>query len=111
LHTPAVAAVSAMKCGLLSLSQEALVCGEISYHDYRGILIDDNVKRILVDDLGPINKVLILRNHGFVACGETIEEAWRYAFNVINACEIQVRAGLIGIDQLYISSNEEQKRV
>ena len=27
LHTPAVAAVSAMKCGLLPLSQDALFCG------------------------------------------------------------------------------------
>ncbi|CAF0893834.1 unnamed protein product [Rotaria sp. Silwood1] len=111
LHTPAVAAVSAMKCGLLPLSQDALFCGKISYHDYRGILIEDDVKKLLVEDLGPINKVMILRNHGFVACGETIEEAWKYAFNVINACEVQVRAAPMGIDQLYLPSNEQQKRV
>jgi adducin len=111
LHTPAVAAVSAMKCGLLPLSQDALFCGKISYHDYRGILIEDDVKKLLVEDLGPINKVMILRNHGFVACGETIEEAWKYAYNVINACEVQVRAAPLGIDQLYLPSNEQQKRV
>ncbi|CAF2406228.1 unnamed protein product [Rotaria sp. Silwood2] len=111
LHTPAVAAVSSMKCGLLPLSQDALFCGKISYHDYRGILIEDDVKKLLVEDLGPINKVMILRNHGFVACGETIEEAWKYAFNVINACEVQVRAAPIGIDQLYLPSSEQQKRV
>ena len=111
LHTPAVAAVSAMKCGLLPLSQDALFCGKISYHDYRGILIEDDVKKLLVEDLGPINKVMILRNHGFVACGESIEEAWKYAFNVINACEVQVRAAPLGIDQLYLPSNEQQKRV
>lgn len=111
LHTPSVAAVSAMKCGLLPLSQDALFCGKISYHDYRGILIEDDVKKLLVEDLGPINKVMILRNHGFVACGETIEEAWKYAYNVINACEVQVRAAPLGIDQLYLPSNEQQKRV
>ncbi|CAF3387266.1 unnamed protein product [Rotaria socialis] len=111
LHTPAVAAVSAMKCGLLPLSQDALFCGKISYHDYRGILIEDDVKKLLVEDLGPINKVMILRNHGFVACGETIEEAWKYAFNVINACEVQVRAAPMGIDQLYLPSSEQQKRI
>ncbi|CAF3645844.1 unnamed protein product [Rotaria sordida] len=111
LHTPAVAAVSSMKCGLLPLSQDALFCGKISYHDYRGILIEDDVKKLLVEDLGPINKVMILRNHGFVACGETLEEAWKYAFNVINACEVQVRAAPMGIDQLYLPSNEQQKRV
>ncbi|CAF4097834.1 unnamed protein product, partial [Rotaria magnacalcarata] len=111
LHTPAVAAVSAMKCGLLPLSQDALFCGKISYHDYRGISIEDDVKKLLVEDLGPINKVMILRNHGFVACGETIEEAWKYAFNVINACEVQVRAAPIGLDQLYLPSSEQQKRI
>jgi len=111
LHTPSVAAVSSMKCGLLPLSQDALFCGKISYHDYRGILIEDDVKKLLVEDLGPINKVMILRNHGFVACGETIEEAWKYAYNVINACEVQVRAVPLGIDQLYLPSNEQQKRI
>ena len=100
-----------MKCGLLPLSQDALFCGKISYHDYRGILIEDDVKKLLVEDLGPINKVMILRNHGFVACGETIEEAWKYAFNVINACEVQVRAAPLGIDQLHLPSSEQQKRV
>jgi adducin len=99
-----------MKCGLLPLSQEALICGKISYHDYRGILIDQEVKKIIVEDLGPINKVMILRNHGFVACGETIEEAWYYAFNMIKASEIQARAVSIGIDQLYLQSSEEEKQ-
>ncbi|CAF1954964.1 unnamed protein product [Rotaria magnacalcarata] len=111
LHTPAVVSVSAMKCGLLPLSQEALACGKISYHDYHGILIEQEIKKILVKDLGPTNKVMILRNHGFVACGETIEEAWYYAFNLINASEIQARAGLVGIDQLYLQSSEKDTEV
>lgn len=107
LHTPAVVSVSAMKCGLLPLSQESLACGKISYHDYHGILIEQEIKKIIVEDLGPTNKVMILRNHGFVACGETIEEAWYYAFNLIIASEIQARAGLVGIDQLYLQSSEK----
>lgn len=35
--------------------------------------------------------MLVLRNHGVVALGETIEEAFHYIFNVQIACEIQVR--------------------
>jgi adducin len=99
-----------MKCGLLPLCQEALVCGNVSYHDYRGIVIDQDIKKILVEDLGPINKVMILRNHGFVACGETVEEAWRYAYNMIKASEIQARAVPVGIDQLYLQSGEKEKQ-
>lgn len=35
-------------------------------------------------------QILILRNRGILACGETVEEAFHYAFNVMAACEAQV---------------------
>lgn len=35
---------------------------------------------------------MFLRNHGVVACGTTVEEAWHYAFNIMAACESQVCA-------------------
>ncbi|XP_072904022.1 alpha-adducin isoform X7 [Hemitrygon akajei] len=91
IHTPAGAAVSAMKCGLLPISPEALTLGEIAYHDYHGILVDEGEKILIQKNLGPKNKVLILRNHGLVAIGETIEEAFYYIHNLVVACEIQVR--------------------
>ncbi|KAJ8316920.1 hypothetical protein KUTeg_004824 [Tegillarca granosa] len=72
LHTPAAVAVSIMKCGFLPISQEALICGEVSYHEYNGILVDQAEKDTIQRNLGPINKVMFLRNHGVVACGETI---------------------------------------
>ncbi|XP_069488195.1 alpha-adducin-like isoform X13 [Ambystoma mexicanum] len=91
IHTPAGAAVSAMKCGLLPISPEALSLGEISYHDYHGILVDEEEKVMIQKNLGPRSKVLILRNHGLVTVGETIEEAFYYIHNLVAACEIQVR--------------------
>lgn len=36
-------------------------------------------------------QVLVLRNHGVVALGETIEEAFHFIYNAQYACEIQVR--------------------
>lgn len=36
-------------------------------------------------------QVLVLRNHGMVALGETIEEAFHFVYNVQYACEIQVQ--------------------
>ncbi|NXV74073.1 ADDA protein, partial [Atlantisia rogersi] len=91
IHTPAGAAVSAMKCGLLPISPEALSLGEVAYHDYHGILVDDEEKVIIQKNLGPKSKVLILRNHGLVSVGETVEEAFYYIHNLVLACEIQVR--------------------
>ncbi|XP_014916659.1 alpha-adducin isoform X5 [Poecilia latipinna] len=91
IHTAAGAAVSAMKCGLLPISPEALSLGEVSYHDYHGILVDDEERGIIQKNLGPKSKVLILRNHGLVSIGETVEEAFYYIHNLVTACEIQVR--------------------
>ncbi|KAM9286767.1 alpha-adducin isoform 4-T5 [Cariama cristata] len=91
IHTPAGAAVSAMKCGLLPISPEALSLGEVAYHDYHGILVDDEEKVVIQKNLGPKSKVLILRNHGLVSVGETVEEAFFYIHNLVLACEIQVR--------------------
>ncbi|XP_077441891.1 alpha-adducin isoform X2 [Vanacampus margaritifer] len=91
IHTAAGAAVSAMKCGLLPISPEALALGEVAYHDYQGILVDDEESVVIQKNLGKNAKVLILRNHGLVSVGETVEEAFYYINNLVNACEIQVR--------------------
>uniref|UniRef100_A0AAQ6IEP8 Alpha-adducin n=1 Tax=Anabas testudineus TaxID=64144 RepID=A0AAQ6IEP8_ANATE len=91
VHTHAGAAVSAMKCGLLPISPEALSLGEVAYHDYHGILVDDEEITLIQRNLGPNSKVMILRNHGLVSVGETVEEAFYYIHNLVTACEIQVR--------------------
>ena len=110
IHTNTVTAISSMKCGLLPLSQEAILCGNISYHEYKGITSEDDIRRLLADDLGPINKVMFLRHHGVLACGETIEEACYYLFNVMSACETQSRALIGGLDNLIIPSGETQRK-
>ena len=51
--------VSITRQGLLPISQEALICGKISYHDYNGILVDQSERDTLSKNLGPFNKVLI----------------------------------------------------
>ena len=60
LHTPNIVAISTMKCGLLPLSQEACLVGDVSYHNYNGIVIDPDERESLAKDLGPNNKVNIM---------------------------------------------------
>ncbi|XP_033978632.1 alpha-adducin isoform X13 [Trematomus bernacchii] len=91
IHTSAGAAVSAMKCGLLPISPEALSLGEVGYHDYQGILVNEEEVAVIQKNIGTHRKVLILRNHGLVTVGETVEEAFYYIHNLVTACEIQVR--------------------
>jgi adducin len=92
IHTGLAAGLSTLKCGFLPISQEALIVGQVSYHDYGGILVDEDMKERIRNDLGPRNKVMILRNHGVVACGRTIEEAWLYLFTFMFAAQIQFNA-------------------
>ncbi|XP_069833444.1 alpha-adducin isoform X8 [Dendropsophus ebraccatus] len=112
IHTPAGAAVSAMKCGLLPLSPESLCLGEVAYHDYHGILVDEEEKTLIQKNLGPRSKVLILRNHGLVTMGETVEEAFYYIHNLVSACEIQVRtlASAGGPDNLVLLDPGKYKK-
>uniref|UniRef100_A0AAR2M254 Class II aldolase/adducin N-terminal domain-containing protein n=1 Tax=Pygocentrus nattereri TaxID=42514 RepID=A0AAR2M254_PYGNA len=92
LHTPATAAVSAMKCGLLPLSHEALLVGEVAYYDYNGVMEEEEDRVDLQKSLGPTCKVLVLRNHGIVALGESVEEAFYTIYHIQSACQIQVSA-------------------
>ena len=79
-----------MKCGLVYLSQESCLVGDVSYHNYEGIVVEAGEKERLARDLGVHNKVMLLRNHGAVCCGETVEEAFFYAYHLVLACDTQV---------------------
>ncbi|KAI9518082.1 Beta-adducin [Dissostichus eleginoides] len=92
LHTPATAAVSSMKSGLLPLSHEALLVGDVAYYDYNGVMEEEEDRVELQKSLGPTCKVLVLRNHGIVALGESVEEAFYTIFHIQAACQIQVSA-------------------
>ena len=80
-----------MKCGLMYLSQESCLIGDVSYHSYGGLVVEDGEKEMLARDLGVHNKVMLLRNHGAVCCGETVEEALLYAYHLVLACETQLK--------------------
>ena len=71
-HTRAGVAVSAQKCGVLPLSQQAtFVLASLAYHDYEGVALNDDEKPRLQADLGTAN-FLMLRNHGLLTVGRTI---------------------------------------
>uniref|UniRef100_A0A671PPA1 Gamma-adducin-like n=1 Tax=Sinocyclocheilus anshuiensis TaxID=1608454 RepID=A0A671PPA1_9TELE len=111
IRTPATAAVSSMKCGLLPISQKALILGDIAYYNYQGSLDEQEERIELQKALGPSTKVLVLRNHGVVALGETIEEAFHYIYNAQFACEIQVNAFSCagGVENLIVLDLEKYK--
>ncbi|XP_076308125.1 protein hu-li tai shao-like isoform X6 [Tachypleus tridentatus] len=108
---PACVAVSASKYGLLPTCQEAVIVGEISYHEYQGIIVDREERDLITKNLGPVNKILVLQHNGIVVCGETIEETFSMLRHVITACETQVHLMPIGLDNIQLMSKEEQQQV
>ncbi|KAH9403883.1 Class II Aldolase and Adducin N-terminal domain [Tyrophagus putrescentiae] len=111
LHHPACVAVSAMKQGLLICCQEAAILGPVSYHDYRGLVVDEAERESIARDLGPNNKVLILRNHGVVTGGETLEEALYLMTNLVLACETQIRLAQVGLENIRLLPEEAVEQV
>lgn len=90
VHTSAAAGISALKCGLLPISQEAIICtaAGVGYHDYEGILIDEEMRGVIANDLAA-NRILMLRNHGAAFCGKTVEEAFFWLYTFMQAVKIQ----------------------
>ena len=90
-HTNAGMAVSVLKCGLLPLTQTAMRWGKIAYHDFEGVVVDLDERKRLVQNLGDC-EVMILRNHGLLACGITIGQAFNSIYRLERACQTQLMA-------------------
>ncbi len=91
-HTRAGMAVAAMTCGLLPLSQTSIrFVGHHGVHDYEGPAIDLAERERIVADLGP-HDALILRNHGLLTCGATIQQAFNTMYQMEMSCRAQVDA-------------------
>ena len=91
-HTRAGMAVAAMKCGLLPLSQTSIRFeGHIGYHDYEGPAVDLDERERLVADLGA-HDAMVMRNHGLLTCGATIQQAFNTMYQLEMSCRAQVDA-------------------
>lgn len=89
-------AVSNLKEGLLPLSQSAMiVCFDVAYHDYEGVVSPGEEKERLQADLGD-KHMMLLRNHGTLSLGKTVGEAFFRIYALETACTMQVRTLSMG---------------
>jgi ribulose-5-phosphate 4-epimerase/fuculose-1-phosphate aldolase len=101
LHTPYGQAVSAMAFGLLPQTQTAMIAaGDVAYHDYEGLAVEEGERERLVSDMG-LKNALILRNHGTLAVGETVGSCFLRLYFLERACEAQVKMLTAGVANLY----------
>ncbi len=76
---------------MLPVTQQAmLVCDDLVYHEYEGLALDHDERPRLQEDLGNHN-VMLLWNHGFLALGATVGQAFARIYALERACSMQVR--------------------
>jgi ribulose-5-phosphate 4-epimerase/fuculose-1-phosphate aldolase len=109
LHTDAGVGVSAQKDGLLPLTQNALlVIPQLAYHGYEGVALNLDERARLVADIGD-KKLMLLRNHGTLAVGQTAADAFVGIFFLERACAEQVAALSAGRENVLIAPEAAQQ--
>ena len=89
-HTRAGMAVSAMRDGLLPLTQTAMrFYNALGYHDYEVPTADVSERERIAADLGP-HSAMVMRNHGLIACGRSVQDTWNLMYWLETACQVQV---------------------
>jgi ribulose-5-phosphate 4-epimerase/fuculose-1-phosphate aldolase len=94
-HTTAGMAIASSKRGLTPTNfYAATMVGAVGYHDFEGLTVRDDEKPRLIASLGN-KRALILRNHGLLAHGPTIPDAFNVLYRLQRACEVQLAMSTI----------------
>lgn len=97
LHSRDGVAVATQDEGLLPLTQMALmVHGQIAYHDFQGVVLDERERADLLANIGDRHTV-ILRNHGTMTLGRNMGEAFARIWRLERACRFQLAAQSAGV--------------
>jgi ribulose-5-phosphate 4-epimerase/fuculose-1-phosphate aldolase len=95
-HTTTGLAVACLKDGLSANNfYGAQLHERVAYHDFEGITIEPDEKQRLVRSLGS-KRALILRNHGLLAWGPSLPEAFLMLWTLQRACDVQIASSAAG---------------
>jgi ribulose-5-phosphate 4-epimerase/fuculose-1-phosphate aldolase len=95
-HTTTGMAVASLKDGLSPTNfYAAQLHGGVAYHDFEGITVEEGEKVRLLASIGS-KKAVILRNHGLLAWGPSVSEAFMTLWTLQRACDVQIAASSAG---------------
>jgi len=106
IHLPHIMAIAALDRPFIALHQETEIMGVVSIHEFCGALSDTQECDKIASDLGPINKVMILRNHGIAVCGSTVPEAFTFLMAAVYGLAAQSLILHVPLDQWHIPPKE-----
>jgi ribulose-5-phosphate 4-epimerase/fuculose-1-phosphate aldolase len=95
-HTTTGMAVACLKEGLSYTNfYSAQLYGRVAYHDFEGITVELEEQQRLVRDIGD-KPAAILRNHGLLAWGANIPQAFMLLWTLQRACDVQISSSSAG---------------
>jgi ribulose-5-phosphate 4-epimerase/fuculose-1-phosphate aldolase len=95
-HTTTGMAVACLKEGLSPTNfYAAQLHGRVAYHDFEGITVDEGEKGRLLASIGG-KPAVILRNHGLLAWGPSLPEAFMMLWTLQRACDVQIASSAAG---------------
>jgi ribulose-5-phosphate 4-epimerase/fuculose-1-phosphate aldolase len=95
-HTTTGMAVACLKDGLSPTNfYAAQLHGGVAYHDFEGITVEESEKTRLVASIGD-KRAVILRNHGLLAWGPSVPEAFMTLWTMQRACDVQIASSSAG---------------
>ena len=95
-HTTTGMAVACLKDGLSPTNfYAAQLHGGVAYHDFEGITVEDAERERLVASIGG-KRAVILRNHGLLAWGASLPEAFMTLWTLQRACDVQIASSSAG---------------
>jgi ribulose-5-phosphate 4-epimerase/fuculose-1-phosphate aldolase len=95
-HTTTGIAVACQKSGLSPDNfYGAMLHGQVAYHEFEGITVEEGERERLVKSIGA-KKAVILRNHGLLAWGPSVPEAFMVLWTLQRACDVQIAASAAG---------------
>jgi ribulose-5-phosphate 4-epimerase/fuculose-1-phosphate aldolase len=89
-HTPSGVAVACQRDGLRHFSFPATFhASRIAYHDFEDFALDVGEQNLLAASRGRWN-VMILRNHGLLACGRNVAHTFAELYHLQRASEVRL---------------------
>ena len=95
-HTTTGMAVASLRGGLSPTNfYAAQLHGGVAYHEFEGITVEEGEKQRLVASIEK-KRAVILRNHGLLAWGPSVPEAYMTLWTLQRACDVQIAASAAG---------------
>jgi ribulose-5-phosphate 4-epimerase/fuculose-1-phosphate aldolase len=95
-HTTTGMAVACLEEGLSPTNfYAAQLHGQVAYHEFEGVTVEAGERERLLADVGD-RRALILRNHGLLAWGASLPEAFMLLWTLQRACDVQIAASAAG---------------